>query len=211
MNRTVLSALKSMAVLVCIAVVCVGVLALCNKFFPKYVPVLDGDTAALINSVCPTGASDDDAFSDGYIVMLYEEDYGATLADFNKQNKSSKAQILGVYGEVKGISSGAFIVECSSTGRDGDVVILTAYRDDVIVGGAVKKQNESYFSNLPSDLFGAVIGKSDDVDLVGTIGKTGATISLTAIERAINLSNDFAAEYGSAISGAISKKGAANE
>lgn len=206
MSRTVLSALKSMLVLTCISVVCVGLLAVCNKFFPSYVPTLDGNTADLINTICPTGVDGDTAYNDGYIVMLYEDEYGVTLADYNKANKSKKAQILCVYGEVKGENTGAFVIECSSTGRDGDIVILTAYRGGAIVGATVKKQGESYWSKLPEDLFGEVIGSSGDVDLNGTVGKTGATISLTAIERAINLSNDFAAKYEQSIRGVISQK-----
>lgn len=206
MSRTVLSALKSMLVLTCISVVCVGLLAVCNKFFPSYVPTLDENTAGLINTICPTGVDGGTAYSDGYIVMLYEDEYGVSLADYNKANKSKKAQILCVYGEVKGENTGAFVIECSAGGRDGDIVILTAYRDGAIVGATVKKQGESYWSKLPDDLFGEVVGSSGDVDLTGTLGKTGATISLTAIERAINLSSDFASKHELAIRGAISHK-----
>ncbi len=206
MNRSVKSALKATIVLVCISAVCVGLLAVCNKFFPKYVPTLDEGTAGLINSVCPTGTDDKTAFDDGYIVMLYEEDYGASIDEFNKNNKAQKAQILCVYGEVKGENTGAYIVESSATGRDSDIMLLTAYRDGAIVGATVKKQNESYWAKLAGDLFDSVKGEAGDVDLKGELGKTGATISLSAIERALNLSNDFSAEFGSAIRNTISEK-----
>lgn len=206
MSRSVLNALKSMAVLICIAVVCVAVLVVCNMYFPKYVPVLDRDTASRINAICPTGRDDDTAFDDGYIVMLYEDEYGVSLADYNKANKSGKAEILAVYGEPKGEHAGAYIIEAKSTGRDGDVVILTAYVEGTIVGATVKKQGESYWSKLPDDLFDSVVGDSGDVDLTEDLGKTGATISLTAINRALNLSDSFALDYSSEIRKALSEK-----
>ena len=49
MNKTVANALRSTAVLTAIAVVCVGLLAVCNMFFPKYKPNLDAATAASRN------------------------------------------------------------------------------------------------------------------------------------------------------------------
>ena len=101
MTRTIKNALISTAVLAAIAVVCVGLLTVCNMFFPKYTPVLDAATAKLINSICETGKSDSEAYDDGYIVMLSESSYAVTLADYNKANKRTKSEILAVYGEPK--------------------------------------------------------------------------------------------------------------
>ncbi|MCM1368546.1 MAG: hypothetical protein NC184_07045 [Roseburia sp.] len=209
MSKPVLNALKATAVLICITVVCVAVLALCNMYFPKYVPKLDSATASSINAICPTGMDDAAAFDDGYIVMLYEDDYGVSLDDYNKANKSKKAEILAVYGEPKGEHAGAYIIEAKSEGRDGDVVILTAYVEGTIVGATVKKQGESYWSKLPENLFDTVVGKSGDVDLVGEIGKTGATLSLTAVDRALDLSGAFALDHSTAIRKALSEKAVA--
>ena len=114
MNKTVANALRSTAVLTAIAVVCVGLLAVCNMFFPKYKPNLDAATAAL-----------------------------------------------------------------------------------------VKKQGESFWGKVPENLF-EVIG-SGKVDLVEEFGSTGATVTLSAIERAVKLSAEFALEYNTAIRKAISK------
>lgn len=204
MTKSLLNAIKSVGVLVAITVVCVGLLTVCNMFFPKYVSRLDAETAQKINSIAKACDSDEKAFTDGYIVMLYEDEYGASLSAFNKDNKSRKAEILAVYGEPKGLLTGAFIIESSAQGRDSEIVILTAYKDGVIIGATVKKQNESYFSKLPEDLFGTVIGKNGEVNLKADFGKTGATVSLTAINRAINMSNAFAADYGDKIREAIS-------
>ncbi len=206
MTRSVINAMKAVAVLVCISVVCVGLLAVCNMFFPKYVPTLDGATAALINGICPTGEDDEKAFGDGYIVMLYEDDYGVSLGDFNKANKSSRAEVLAVYCEPKGVNAGAYIIESKSQGRDSEIVMLIAYRDGAIVGATVKKQNESYWAKLPEDLFDNIVGSSGSVDLVGIVGKTGATVSLTAINRAIDLSDKFALDYKDNIRSAVSEK-----
>lgn len=206
MSKTIVNALKATAVLICIAVVCVAVLVVCNMFFPKYVPTLDSATASSINAICPTGKDDAAAFDEGYIVMLYEDEYGVTLSDYNKSNKSKKAEILAVYGEPKGEHAGAYIIESKSSGRDGDVVILTAYVEGTIVGATVKKQGESYWNKLPENLFDSVVGKSGEVDLVGEFGKTGATLSLTAVDRALDLSGAFALHYSTAIREALSEK-----
>ncbi len=203
MTRSLLNALKSVAVLVCITVVCVGLLTVCNMFFPKYVPTLDAETAQKINSIAKACDSDEKAFSEGYIVMLYEDEYGVTLSSFNKENNAKKAEVLAVYGEPKGLLAGAFVVESVAQGRDSEIIILTAYKDGVIIGATVKKQNESYFAKLPDDLFGTVIGKNGEVDLNADFGKTGATVSLSAINRALNISNTFAANYGDKIREAI--------
>lgn len=204
MNRSIISALKAVVVLVAITVVSVGILAVCNMFFPKYVPKLDADTAKKINSIAKACDSDEQAFNEGYIVLLQEDEYGVSLSAFNKDNKSRKAEILAVYGEPKGLNAGAFIVESTADGRDSSIVILSAYKDGALIGATVKKQNESYFDKLPDDIFGTVLGSSGSVDLNADLGKTGATVSLTAINRALNLSNAFALSYGENIREAIS-------
>lgn len=205
MTKTVKNALKSMLVLVCVSVVCVTILAICNMFFPKYVPTLDVDTAKKINAICDTGVSDEIAFEEKYIVMLDESSYGVTLDDYNKTNKSQKAEILAVYGEPKGKNAFSYIIESKSEGRDGDVIVLIAYNDGQIIGAAVKKQGESYYHKLPENLFSSLVGMSGKVDLNGTFGKTGATLTLNAIERAVNLANGFAIDYSSSIRSAIAQ------
>lgn len=210
MSKSVVRALKSMAVLLCIAAVCVTVLTVCNMFFPKYTPTLDASTASLINGICPTGKDSQTAFDEGYIVMLQESEHGVTLSEFNKTNKSSRAEILAVYGEPRGENTGAYVIESKSAGRDGDVIILTAYSDGKILGATVKKQGESYWYKLPENIFDTLVGKSGEVDMNGLVGKTGATLSLSAIDRAVNLSNKFALDYMTGIREAISKKSAAS-
>lgn len=198
MSKSLLNALKATAVLVAVAAVCVALLTVCNMFFPKYVPTLDSATAKLINNICPTGQSDGDAFSDGYIVLLKESELGVDIAKFNKNNKTKKAEVLAVYAEPKGDNMLAYIIESKSAGRDGDVVILTAYsyREKTVIGATAKKQGESYWDKLPENLFEALKNTPvDKVDLTDEFGKTGATLSLTAIERAVNISNKFAIDY----------------
>ena len=198
-NRSLAAAMKATLVLLIISAVCVAVLCLCNMFFPKYVPVLDAATAKLINGICETGRSDKDAFDGGYIVLLREDEYGVTLSDYNKSNKSRKAEVLAVYAQPKGVNAGAYIIESQATGRDGNIIILTAYRDGAIVGATVKKQGESYFSKLPADLFQSnVVGRpaTDDINLPAELEKTGATLSLTAVNNALGISNVFVRSYG---------------
>lgn len=207
MTKSVSNALKSVGILMAIAVVCVGLLAVCNMFFPKYVPTLDLETAKLIDGICPTGVGYKKAYDEKYIIMLSDADYGGNIEKFNKSNKAKKAEVLAVYGEPKGDGTnvGAFILECKSTGRDGDVVVLVAFKDNAIVGATCKKQNESYFYKLPADLFDGLVGETTSVDLKGVHGSTGATISLKAVERAVNLSFTFAVKYKSGIIGALER------
>ena len=198
MSKSLLNALKATAVLVAVAAVCVTLLTVCNMFFPKYVPTLDSATAKLINNICPTGQSDGDDFSDAYIVLLKESELGVDIAKFNKNNKTKKAEVLAVYAEPKGDNMLAYIIESKSAGRDGDVVILTAYsyREKTVIGATVKKQGESYWDKLPENLFETLKNTPvDKVDLTDEFVKTGATLSLTAIERAVNISNKFAIDY----------------
>ncbi len=211
MTKTVVNALRSVAVLVCIAVVCVALLAVCNMYFPKYVPTLDMNTASLINSVCPTGKTDSEAFDGKYIIMLNDSDYGGDIAAFNKNNKNSRAEILAVYGEPKGDNAGAYIIESVSQGyNNGDVVLLTAFKgygpNAEIVGVSVKKKlNQSYWNKLPENVLDSMKGSGTSVDLNAEFGKTHATFSLTAIERAVNIAGSFAESFGGDVVIALGK------
>lgn len=207
MTRSVSNALKSVLVLMSIAVVCVGILAVCNMFFPKYTPTLDVETAKLIDKICPTGVGYQRAFDEKYIVMLNDGDYDGDIEGFNKLNKSSKAEVLAVYGEPKGESgnAGAFVIECKATGRDGDVVVLVAFKGNEIIGATCKKQNESYWEKLPDTLFDSIVGETGSVDLKGELGSTGATISLKAVESSVNIALTFADKYKNGIVSALEK------
>lgn len=207
MTKSASNALKAVLVLMSIAIVCVGILAVCNMFFPKYVPTLDLQTAKLIDKICPTGVGYKRAFDEKYIVMLQDGDYGGDVDGFNKSNKAKKAEVLAVYGEPKGESgnAGAFILESKAQGRDGDVVVLVAFKGNEVVGATCKKQGESYWNKLPEDLFEHVVGATSGVDLKGDLGKTGATISLTAVENSVNMAISYANKYRAAILGAMEK------
>lgn len=203
-SKSVINALKAVAVLAIISIVCVGLLAVCNMFFPKYKPSLDMDTLKLINEICPTGVSDDEAMNGKYIVMLDEDELGAFDA-FNKTNKSMKASVLAVYAELKGDNAGAHVFECSATGRDGDIVILVAYKDGKVFGASVKKQGESYFNKLPEDVLDNAEDTDGSVNLNDIVGKTGATLSLKAITRALNISAVYEKENSAKIDDVMQK------
>lgn len=204
MTSTVKRSMLSAAILAAITAVCVLILALCNTFFPKYVPTLDTATASLINSICPLGVSDETAFNDGYIKLLSDADYGGDVVGFNKENKTSKANVAAVYLIVKGDKQTSYIIESSSNGRDGDVSVLTAFgADGKIVGAVIKSQKESYFDKVPSDLFDGIIGASEPVDLYGLHGKTGATFTLNAVNRSVNAAITYSVKYRSAIIAAV--------
>ncbi len=204
MTRSVLNALKSVAVLTVIAIVCVGALAVCNMFFPKYVPTLDRATAKTINEkLAPTGVSSKQAFDEKYIIMLQEDDCGVGFDAYNKKHKSDKAQILAVYGEPKGVNAGAFIIESVSAGNDGDVIMLTAYNSEAVIMGVVaKKHVDSYWNRIPDELFESLVGQSGDIDLMQV---TGATHTRDAIYHAVSLASDYAVSYGTNIRTALSE------
>ena len=136
--------------------------------------------------------------------MLDEDGYGGVDA-FNKAHKADKATVLAVYGEPKGDNAGAFVIECSSEGRDGEIVLLVAFKSGKGCGAAVKKQNESYFNKLPADILDNAIGTDGKVNADDLAGKTGATLTRNAMARALGISGAFAAEKGEALGGIISE------
>ena len=81
-GKSLNNAFKAVAVLVLITAVCVAVLTVCNMFFPKYTPVLDAQTAKLINGICPKGVEEGKAKSEGYIVLIKVTIYGAGILSY---------------------------------------------------------------------------------------------------------------------------------
>lgn len=197
MNNTVKNSLKAALVLGCISAVCVLILVLCNAFFPAYVPVLDIATARHINGILPTGKSDQDALDSGAIVMLTETDINADYAAFNKAHK--EANVLAVYAVVEG--NKGYAVEVSAQGRDGEIIIITAFsKDRAIVGTAVKSQIDSYFSRVPQSVFDSVIGLNAPFEMSGFLDDvTGATITRKAIGNTVNIALTLSQEYGARI------------
>ena len=190
-GKSLNNAFKAVAVLVLITAVCVAVLTVCNMFFPKYTPVLDAQTAKLINGDMPDGSRG----RQSEVRRVYRPVKGRRLrrgyVRVQQVQQSAKSGSACRLRRAKRRMAGAYIIESQSAGRDGDVVVLIAYYGKRIAGATVKKQGESYWSKLPPDVFEVLSGKDafSDVDLQGEFGKTGATLSLSAIERAVNIAN----------------------
>lgn len=200
MSSTTKNTLKCILVLAVIAVVCVTLLAVANRFLSVEV-VLDRATSDMINSIAPTGVDNKKAFEDGYISMV-DLSKGAfelkSLDDFNV--KGSNKKIRALYKSVDTKGNIVYVVESEAKGRDAAIVMLVAYdSNDKISGIKVKSQAESYWAKIEAqkDLFDNFIGLSGSAIHPSQIAEsTGATKTLTGITDAVNISYEFLIKLG---------------
>lgn len=190
MQRTVKETLKSVIVLFTITLVCVGLLSVANAYL-KYEATLDADMAKHLYEVCPTGESSSEKAIE-YFELTAADD---KIAAVNAAHKKSNASVVAVYRSIKGANSGRYIVQAQAHGNDSDVVMLTSYDDN----GRIMKTNcysqtESYWSKVDASWFDNVVGLSGELDSTDFATSTGATNSLTAVARAVTVSNYMAAE-----------------
>lgn len=198
MTKSMKNTLKSVLVMAIIAVIAVGSLAVANAFFPEYQAKLDKKTAALINSICPTGVSDAEAFSGGYMVM--EPIDRDTLAAFNDRNGVEKNnKVLAVYNMVKGGYAGYRVVEAQAQGYGGNPVIITLTsfdKNNKIGKVAVKQQKENptgehniflgaYFEKFLG--YAAGLDKVSPGDITAATGATNSS-SVKGLANAVNIS-----------------------
>ncbi|MDE6398089.1 MAG: hypothetical protein K2L51_02095, partial [Clostridiales bacterium] len=164
-QNTLRNTLKCVLVLGVIAVVCVALLAVANRFLQPEV-TLDRATSDMINEIAPTGADDATAFS-SYIKMvdLGKSKYAVTDLDaYNKKYGSVNQKIRALYTSThKDTGVVTFVVEAENKGRDAAIVVLTAYdADNKVSGIKIKSQAESYWARLANrkDVFDKFIGTS---------------------------------------------------
>lgn len=191
MKKTVKDTLKSVVVLFCIALLCVGLLSVANEFL-KYEAKLDDKMAKQLYAVCPTG-EDSNANAIDYFEMV---DAGALVESVNDSLTGS--EIVAVYRAVKGKNAGCYIIQSQAQGRDSTVVMLTAYDAAAkIMKTTCYSQAESYWkSNILGkyDDFGGVIGKSGQLSDTDVAINTGATMSMRAVAKALSAANLMAEE-----------------
>ena len=191
MKKTVKDTIMSVVVLFAIAFVCVALLSIANEYL-KYEAKLDEKMAKSLYAVCPTGEeSDDDALEYFEILKIDEQ-----IESVNKAHGSPTTKVIAVYRAVKGVNEGSYIVQASSQGNDGEVIMLTSYdKDGKIIKTTCYSQTESYWSlkiEGKYDGFEMLEGKEGEIksDDIGVA--TGATNSLSAVARAVTLSNEMA-------------------
>ncbi len=184
MTKATKDTVFSVVVLFAITAVCVALLALANEFL-SYKPTLDNAMASHLYSICQTGESEQTAIDSFEILEVDKE-----INEINKTHgRTYKAKVIAVYRATAGEKAGYYIVQASSKGRDGDVIMLTAFdKDNKIVGIKCYSQMESYWAKIDETKFNNLVGKegevkSDDIDV-----STGATKSLTAVSNAVSLS-----------------------
>ena len=184
MKKTTIDTIKSVLVLTIISFVCVGLLAVCNEFL-KYTPTLDKEMASWLYQVCPTGeASDENALD--YFEILNIEDQ---IKSVNSANKSTGGKVLAVYRAKSGVNAGRYIVQAQASGRDGDIIMLTAFDSENKISKAVcYSQSESFWFKVNEDWFDNLIGKEDEVTSDDIQASSGATMSLTAVAKAVTIS-----------------------
>lgn len=196
MTKTMKNTLKSVVVMMVIAVVSVSLLAVANKFFPKYTPTLDEATVKLLNQVSPTGVSDSEAYGGGYFEMIDFASTEINLDDFNTEYGSGDTKVLAAYRALKGTNKDNIIVESQAKGRDDIIVMMTAYNQSAVITGCANKSNkESYWNKLPANVFDSLIGKSGEIQNGNAIQpSTGATMSLNGVAKAVSVANNMAAK-----------------
>ena len=198
MKNSVKNTLRCVLVLSVISVVCVALLAVANRFLPKYKPSLDLNTVTLINGMLPSGADAQTALDEGYYEMLALDE--KKLADFNKSKRAeANNAVLAVYKAVKGDSVGAYIVEAQAQGYAGNdpIVMLTAIDESgAIISVVTKKQTENspgtngIFEDKHFALLVEYVKGKTDIDSAGISASTGATsgYSIGGVANAISIS-----------------------
>lgn len=205
-HNTVKNTLRCVLVLGVIAVVCVALLAVANRFLQVGV-TLDKATATLINQIAPTGANDDEAFSK-YIEMVDLGKGKYTITDLDKYNKtygSTNQKVRALYVSThKDTGKQTYVVEAEGKGYVDAIVMLIAYDEDNKVSGIVtKSQNESFWSHIKDfdALYAAFIGTSGTVNSGEIASSTGVTVSYTlgGMASAVSIANDFVTRLGGAV------------
>ena len=198
MKNSTKNTLRCVIALSVISVVCVALLAVANRFLPKYKPSLDLNTVTLINGIVPSGVDDKTALDEGYYEMLVLDD--KKLADFNKNNRAeANNAVLAVYRAVKGDNAGAYIVEAQAQGYAGNdpIVMLTAIDEDgAIISVVTKKQTENspgtngIFEEKQFALLVEYVKGKTSIDGSGLSASTGATSSYSVggVANAIGIS-----------------------
>ena len=184
MTKSTKDTVLSVVVLFAITAVCVVLLALANEFL-SYKPVLDDVMARHLYSICPTGEGEDSAL-ESFEILDIEKD----VKQINKTlGKTYGGKVIAVYRATAGEKQGFYIVQASSKGRDGDVIMLTAFdNENKIVGVKCYSQMESYWAKIDISKLDNLIGKDGTVNPSDIDVDTGATKSLTAISKAVTLS-----------------------
>ena len=201
--ETLKNTLKCVAVLGLIAVVCVTLLAIANRFLKAEV-TLDRATSDLINTIAPTGVSNDVAFNEGKIKMIDLSRGGyavKSIDEYNKQYGSASRKVRALYTSTDADGKTTFVVEAEGKGYVDAVVMLVAYDADNKISGIVTKaQSESYWSHIKDidKLYAAFIGRSGRVESSNIAASTGVTVmgTLGGMTGAVSIANDFVTRLG---------------
>lgn len=195
---------KCILVLSVIAVVCVLLLSVANSFL-KVEAVLDKATGALINSIAPTGLSDDEAYSSAKVKMIdisKESGYKLTsIDDYNKKFGSASKKVRALYTSTDKNGAVTYVVEAEGKGYVDAIVMLIAYTSDGKVSALVtKSQSESYWNHIHdlNALCASFVGSSGDVTVGDIAASTGVTVrgTLGGMTGAVSIANDFIARLG---------------
>lgn len=202
-NSTLKNTLKCVAVLTVISIVCVGLLAIANKFMQVKV-TLDKSTASLINQIAPTGLDDGAALSSGAIKMidLGESNFNIkSIDDYNGQYGSASQKVRALYSSKDKSGNITYVVEAEGKGYVDAIVMLVAYDKDNKVSALItKSQNESYWNHIKDEkaLYEAFVGSSGKIESSQIATSTGVTTKFTlgGMADAVSIANDFIARLG---------------
>ncbi len=176
-NPTLIAAVKAVAVLVCICVVCVALLAVCNELLY----ISDEERFARSLSKIYDGFVPDPSFA-----KTPNSQYAA--------NSAYKGQVNSVYKDQK---TGDYIIEALGGGgyNGGSVTLYVVVGADAKIKAWTVKENvnQSYIDRVPKDA-GDRWYVGEDVSAELALDMTGATVVLTstAINNAINMAAFYA-------------------
>lgn len=183
--------LSSVIVLVCVSVICVGLLAVANNFLALTPEELEKRELAFLQDVLPA--------------TTYDKEYNYKATDnnankikaFNTDFGTSDNYVTRVFKAKGGANDGQYIIESVGKGFNGVFTVLTGYNKDATIKKTMVSEQppaeRTSFLNF-NTLSEKLAGKNGDVgtgnDYKGFVG-TGATVTLNGVLKAVNLSNTF--------------------
>ena len=190
MKTSTKNTIKSVSVLLVIALVCVALLSLANVLLKTEI-TLDYATVQKLNELCPTGVDDQTALDEDYFVLVSDDELKNGANDYKVKDYKNNAnnKLVAVYLAVKGESAGAYILETTGSGQyalsiytaftltsDGFAITAVSAKSETEDENYKQVFNPEYFERF-IDL---VVGNNQPVSDKEIMTATGATTKNSA-------------------------------
>ncbi len=197
MESSIKKSFKCAGILAVIAVVAVGLLALCNAFFPEYQATLDLDMTTILNTISPSGVDDQTALDEGYFIISTEYDLDEINSTYGDKDKS----VLALYSGEKGESAGTIFVFTSTTSFSGSMRVVTGIDSQgYIVAMYIESCVDSYYNAGDIVALNELVAGKDSVsvdEIKNTLSSSSsATYTSKGIVYALTLALNVYEEVG---------------